>query len=120
MKPSAILEILEAVDLLEADECAKQQFKQLVHAIGVIYGIRGLGHPNHVKFAGQLLSARTSRATIRDRLIAKYGVSRRQAYRTISDALKLCHRSAIHGTQSGSNRALDIGLGDVNGVRDRE
>jgi hypothetical protein len=87
VRPTALREILEGVECLDADEHAKRQFKRLVCEIGATHGVRGIAHAARVNFARHLLEARISRATIRDRLIARYEVSRSQAYAIISDAL---------------------------------
>lgn len=87
MQVTALREILEGVDQLDVDDQAKQAFRLLVVAIGSTYGAAKLNHPERVTFARRLLSLRISRPSIRDRLIARYGVSRRQAYRIIDAAL---------------------------------
>jgi hypothetical protein len=89
---AVVLEILEAVDLLDADSVAKRKFRELVSAIGAAHGLKGLDRQRRVQFARELLMLKVSRSTIRDRLIALFGISRCQAYRTIDAALKLSHK----------------------------
>jgi hypothetical protein len=103
VKSTALKEILEGVDQLQVDHQAKRQFKQLVVAIGASHGVRGMQQAERLAFAARLLALNTSRATIRDRLRASYGVSRRQAYRIIGDALKLGRERASSGTHPASN-----------------
>jgi hypothetical protein len=103
VKSTALKEILEGVDRLQVDNHAKRQFKQLVVAIGASHGVRGMQHVERLGFAHRLLALKTSRSTIRDRLRASYGVSRRQAYRIIDDALKLGRERATDGTDQASN-----------------
>lgn len=87
MQVTALHEILDGVERLDVDDRAKQAFRLLVTAIGSSYGAAKLDHSERVAFARRLLSLRISRPTIRDRIIARYGVSRRQAYRIIDAAL---------------------------------
>jgi hypothetical protein len=89
---AVVLEILEAVDLLDADSATKSRFRELVGAIGAAHGFKGLDRQKRVEFARELLLLKVSRSTIRDRLIALFGMSRCQAYRTIDAALKLSQK----------------------------
>lgn len=88
---------------MQVDNQAKRQFKQLVVAIGASHGVRGMQQAERLGFAARLLALNTSRSTIRDRLRASYGVSRRHAYRIIDDALKLGRERASPGTHPASN-----------------
>ena len=97
MKSTALHEILAGLEQIEAEEHVKQKFKQLVCTIGLIHGARGMEHPERIDFAKHLLAAKTSRATIRDRLIARFGVSRSQAYTIISDALNCPVKAHLTG-----------------------
>lgn len=87
-------EILRRLERIDADEAAKRQFRQLVEMVAVAHGIRSIERAERIDFARRLHELRTSRATIRDRLIARYGISSRQAYRIISQSIQLCHRTA--------------------------
>lgn len=87
MKSTALHEILAGLERLDADKQAKLQFKRLVMVIGATYGMNGIAHAERVDFARDLLGKRVSRATIRDRLIALFNISRSQAYVVINDAL---------------------------------
>lgn len=92
MRPNAILEIIDQLEGLDVDDRARLIFKRLVLEVGAAHGIGGVARGEQVAFARRLLDMRVSRATIRDRLIALYGVSRRQAYLLIGEALRLCKR----------------------------
>lgn len=94
MRMSVFREILDGVESLNADDQAKQSFRLLVIAIGAAHGAVNLLHFERIDFARRLLALRTSRPTIRDRLIARYGVSRRQAYRIIGAALNRANSAA--------------------------
>jgi hypothetical protein len=87
MRTAAILEIIEGVDSLDADDKSKALFRHLVCMVGVAHGLSRIVRNEQVTFARRLLALRTSRATIRDRLISNYGVSRSQAYNLIGAAL---------------------------------
>lgn len=82
-------EILAAVDRIDADPVAKGKFRDLVRQVGGAHGLQWIEREDRVSFVVELLALRVSRPTIRDRLIALYGVSNSQAYRIISSALKL-------------------------------
>jgi hypothetical protein len=87
MLSAAFREVLGGIDTIQADDQAKQAFRMLVLAIGQSHGAVNLNHPERVDFARRLIALKTSRPTVRDRLIARYGISRRQAYRIIQAAL---------------------------------
>lgn len=87
MKAIVIKEIIEGVDGLDADEEAKQQFIQLVSRISGAHGAQAAALAARISFTRRLLALKVSRATVRERLMALYGVSRRQAYRDIDSAL---------------------------------
>ena len=101
---SALVEVLEGIDAIDADGKAKAAFRQLIRAVGAAHGIAAVEQASRSDFAKHLLGARVSRSTIRDRLIAHFGVSRPQAYRIIFDA---SHKQALDETPSGSNRISD-------------
>lgn len=88
MRSTALLEILAGIDGLDADDSIKRQIRQLVAAVGISHGVKRLQHDERVAFARRLLDLRVSRPTIRDRLIARYSISTRQAYRVIDEALQ--------------------------------
>jgi hypothetical protein len=108
MRLSAIQELMEGLDRLSADEDAKRQFRRLVSAIAAQHGLREIERTDRVDFARRLHDLRTSRPTIRDRLIAKYGISKRQAYRVIHESLQLCQKQGWGGTVQRENQALNI------------
>lgn len=92
MRSSAIQELIDGLDHLETDEDAKRQFRHLVSLIAARHGLREIERTDRVDFARRLQELRTSRPTIRDRLIARYGISTRQAYRVIHESLQLCQK----------------------------
>lgn len=96
-------EILQRLERIDVDESAKRQFRQLVEAIAAAHGIRSIERAERVDFARKLHELRTSRATIRDRLIARYGVSPRHSYRIINQAIQLCQKTACYGAEAVSN-----------------
>ena len=102
-----LLEILEGVDAIDVDAGAKAVFRQLVAAIGAAHGVAGIEKAARVNFARELLSLRVSRATIRDRLIAHFAVSRPQAYRIIGAALQLSQKAVNFETLLVSNEHIN-------------
>jgi hypothetical protein len=93
-----LLDIIDRLPGLDVAETARGKFKRLVYEVGVFYGIRGLDHADRIDFARRLLKQKEARATIRDRLMVRYEVSRRQAYRIIDDGLELCQKQPSNGT----------------------
>lgn len=89
MKVSATIlqEIITATSKLDLPPQARDQFKQIVMQAGIAHGLRELVQASRVDHARRLVHAGISRPTIRDRLMALYGLSRRQAYRLIDAAL---------------------------------
>lgn len=92
MRSQPILDILDQINDLDVEDGARCIFKRLVLEVSAAHGINGVDRGEQIAFARRLLDMRVSRPTIRDRLIALYSVSRRQAYRLIEDALKLCQK----------------------------
>ena len=103
MHSIAIREIIEGVEAMDLDSAAKRQFRQLIRAIGTAHGFLWIEREERTEFARELLAKRVSRATVRDRLIAHFDVSRPQAYRIISSALQLSQKLALNETSHGSN-----------------
>lgn len=89
MDGTALLEIMEGIESLDVAPSAKREFGNLVRGVGIAYGCVQIVRTDRVIFARELLARRVSRPTIRDRLIATFGVSRPQAYLIIKSALRL-------------------------------
>lgn len=89
MDGAALLEIMEGIGRLEVDPVAKREFSNLVRGIGAAHGCTQIDRLDRTMFARDLLMRRVSRATIRDRLIATFGVSRSHSYRIIECALEI-------------------------------
>lgn len=85
--PHAILEIMSRLEGLAIDEPARQTVRNLVVEVGAQYGVKEIGRWEQMDFIRRMLAARISRQTIRERLMARYRISRRQAYRLIEEAL---------------------------------
>ena len=93
MNGAALIEIMEGIDRLDADQSAKRKFSDLVRAVGAAHGCAQIERAERIAFARQLLAQGVSRPTIRDRLAAIFGVSRPHAYRIINAALQLSHKA---------------------------
>lgn len=91
---AALLEIMDGVDGLDVDEGSKHLFRRLVLTVSAAHGINEVNRIGQIAYARRLLDLRVSRPTTRDRLIALYSISRRQAYRLIGEALELCQKRA--------------------------
>lgn len=84
----ALIEIMEGIGALDVDPNAKREFSNLVRGIGAAHGCTQIVRLDRTMFARELLMRGVSRPTIRDRLIATFGVSRPESYRTIGRALR--------------------------------
>lgn len=89
MDGAALIEIMEGIGTLDVDPIAKREFSNLVRGIGAAHGCPHITRLDRIVFAQELLMRRVSGATIRDRLIATFGVSRAHAYRIIDGARQL-------------------------------
>lgn len=87
MKRDLAHEILAAIESLHVDDSAKVAFRKALGQICSIHGAAWSLRDDRVAFARGLLALRVSRATIRERMMARFGVSRSEAYRTIEAAL---------------------------------
>ena len=92
MRSAPFLEIIDCLDGLNVDDGARQAFRRLLLEVGNRHGISGLEHDEQLTYVRGLLALRVSRPTIRDRLIALYGISKSQAYRLIDEAMRLCQK----------------------------
>jgi hypothetical protein len=94
MDGAALMEIMDGIGALDVDPIAKREFSNLVRGIGAAHGCVQIERIDRTMFARELLVRKISRPTIRDRLIAMFGVSRPQAYRIINTALQLSQKRA--------------------------
>ena len=92
MRSTPFTDIMARLDALAVDDEARRAFRRLVLEVGAQHGISGLERDEQLAYIRRLLSLRVSRPTIRDRLMALYSVSRRQAYRLIDEAMQLCQK----------------------------
>lgn len=106
-RASPLVEIIGRLEALDVDEVARQAFLGLVLAIGTQHGVKGIERIEQLGYVRRLLALRVSRPTIRDRVRARYPVSRRQAYRLIDEALQLCQKRPVIGTNHADNEQAD-------------
>jgi hypothetical protein len=106
-KGCALADIIGQLDCLDVDERARTAFRGLVVAIGMQHGVKGIERIEQLAYVRRLLALRVSRPTIRDRVTARYPVSRRQAYRLIDEALQLCQKRPEIGTNHADNERAD-------------
>lgn len=88
MDGAALIEIMEGIGALDVDPIAKLEFSNLVRGIGTAHGCTQIVRLDRTLFARELLARGVSRATIRDRMISTFGVSRPEAYRSINRAMR--------------------------------
>lgn len=88
MRAQPILDVIARLDSLDVDEGAREAFRNLVMDVGRKHGIKSVERDEQLSHIRRLLAQRISRATIRDRISALYGISARHAYRLIEESLK--------------------------------
>jgi hypothetical protein len=87
MRSAPLIEIISRLEGLDVDDGARAMFRTMVLEVSAQHGLTGFDRGEQLAHIRRLLALHVSRPTIRDRLIAHYGVSRRQAYRLIGEAL---------------------------------
>lgn len=107
MTRALVKEIMDAVDALDSDEASKVQFRSAVRRVCTAHGFHWVAKDDRMAFARELLLRKVSRSTIRDRLIACYGISWSQAYRSIASALKLAQNQRPNAMESSFNEASE-------------
>lgn len=120
MKAAVITEILAAAKALNVDESTRQQFIGMVCQISARHGLKVALRTARVDCACRLLELKVSRPTIRNRLMAHYGMSERQAYRTIDQAMKLCQKSQPFGKSFANHPCIDDQCKDFNADAPRQ
>lgn len=83
------LELLSRLARLEGSDEHKRVFEDLVREVAAERGIYDFGPYDRVQFARHLLNVERDRTIIRDRICARFSVSRSQAYSDIDAALNL-------------------------------
>lgn len=90
MRADTFRELMDKVQGIEADDITKRAFMELIRATAVANGVTSLERDERVEFARHLLQdIRESRSTVRDRLMAAFGITESTAYRDIDKALQI-------------------------------
>lgn len=84
-----LLMILAEIEQMDAPPHAKYCLKNFISRTCRAAGIRVIERTERVQFARRLLDDREARPIIRDRLVARFEISRASAYNAIGEALKL-------------------------------
>lgn len=80
----------EAADLVAiADDLGEAGVRSVLHAAGARAALKAFNRDCAIRFAADLLSRRAGSDVIRDRLMARYGVSTATAYRYFAAAVSL-------------------------------
>lgn len=103
MQSLAIRQLIAGVEAMNLDAVTLQNFRRLVRSVGRANGLQWIEREARVEFAYALLTKRVSRATIRDRLVAHFDISRPHAYRIIAAALQLSQERALNETHKAFN-----------------
>lgn len=88
MRAEVLTDLLAKLDECDADEEAKAEFRRIILAVDASHEADASTSDERTQFVRHLLALGESRAGIRDRLMVRYRISRAQAYRHISEALK--------------------------------
>lgn len=106
MQVIALKEIIDGVNAMDLDPATRQQFQKLVRSVGIAHGLAWLEREDRITFARALLAKGVSRATVKDRLMANFDVSRPHAYRIIVASLQLSQESPSNETRPVSNTPI--------------
>lgn len=82
-------QLLAGLAALDAPEEAKRQFEEMIRRRAALDGLATIDPQERVQFARHLLDLKEPRPVIRNRIMARYGVGRSQAYEVIDQALQL-------------------------------
>jgi hypothetical protein len=88
MAKAVYRQLLASLAALDAPADAKRQFEEMIRQRAAIDGLARIDR-DRVQFARHLLDVKEARPLIRDRIMARYGVGRSQAYDAIDQALQL-------------------------------
>ena len=88
MRAEVLTDLLAKLDECVAADEAKSEFRRIILAVDASHSDDTSTSEERTQFARRLLAIGEPRTTIRDRLMHRYRISRAQAYRHISDALK--------------------------------
>jgi hypothetical protein len=89
MGKSVYRQLLASLAALDAPADAKRQFEEMIRQRAALDGLASIDRQERVQFARYLLDVKELRPVIRDRIMARYGVGRSQAYEAIDQALQL-------------------------------
>lgn len=92
--------VLAALDARpDLSDEVKQTMRELILQTARQNGVASLEQTERVEFARSLLNQREQRAVIRGRLMARFEISKSQAYRDMEAALQLSQKRPINGTK---------------------
>lgn len=103
MNPLFIADLVAELGLIDADDSVKRQIRNRLYKVGAMHGVKSLRQMERLDFAIHLLGLPVSVSTIRDRLMATFGVAESQAYRDVQKALNLRHLTELNGTDREEN-----------------
>jgi len=86
---AVILQIIAAVDDIDAHDHAKYSLKKFINETCMAAGITIVDRQERVHYARRMLDAGEPRPVIRERLMSRFGIKRASAYTAIGAALKL-------------------------------
>lgn len=105
--------LLAQLDSVTVCEHTQARFRALLQTMvgrNVFFSRRELERPEHIAAATSLIEAGCTRAEARDRLHARFGVSRAQAYRLLSAALAARASRQGHARQKAGLTAQPSGF----------
>jgi hypothetical protein len=105
---SAILQIMAEVDRIDANAHTKHSLKRFINDACLAAGITVVDRKERVQFARRLLDDGEPRPVIRDRLMARFRISRTSAYNAIESALHSSRKLEKFWTNGAQNGFTDL------------
>lgn len=94
-----------AGDLVEiAEDLGEDGVRRVLQSVGASAALRAFNRDCAIRYALELLERRLSTAEVRARLIARYNVSVRSAYRLFGEAIKSLPNPPDAGSKSQDDR----------------
>lgn len=104
MRNDILRELMDNVESADLEAGAKAVIRQLIFNLSAQHGIAVFDRDEQIAFVHHLLrNLKEPRSVIRDRLIARFGLSRSTAYERIDEALQLSEKPALVRTEDWCN-----------------
>lgn len=99
MRAEILRELMGSVEVAEIDTTAKAEVRRLIVALSVQHGLAVFDRDEQIAFVQHLCrNLGEPRSIIRERLMARFSLSRSTAYERIDEALQLSEKPALFRT----------------------